>query len=286
MKYRKAFSLSITLWISAALMSGAIYFLQISKENIKITSQLNDKLDAKLEMISTLSLVHHYLIQGKFHYNYILIPSQKYFGNKLPIDSTPIKYKNSTISIQDAGGLINTLNQSDTIPYLIKTNTSHKQFIIFRDSLLDWLDTNSFKRLNGAEKYYYTSIGCNYSARSQNFIYFYDELYNIRGFENIDLNKTNIIHSSSTSFNPYVMSESVLQTIFRLKPNLAHKLILDRKKDLKLFTSNLYAYSASKDYSVFIDKTFKITITTTINHTTTSYSEVINLPKNIIEYIE
>jgi len=286
MKYRKAFSLSITLWISAALMGGAIYFLKISKENIKITSQLNEKLDAKLEMLSTLSLVHHYLIQGKFHYNYILIPSQKYFGNKLPIDSTPIKYKHSTIHIQDTGGLINTMYPIDYISYIVKIDTSHKQFIIFRDSLLDWLDTNSFKRLNGAEKYYYTSVGCNYSARNQNFIYFYDELYNIRGFENIDLNKTNIIHSVSTNFNPYVMSESVLQTVFKLKPNIAHKLILDRKKDVKLFSSSLYTYSTSKDYNIFFGNTFKITITTTINHTTTSYTEIINLSKNIIEYIE
>jgi hypothetical protein len=151
---RKAFSLSITLWMSAALIAGSVYFLKINKENVTIASSLDDKLLSSIEMYSTLELLKHYLILGKFDKNKIKIGKQQFFPFSLPIDSTPFKYKHSTIMLQDTAGLINTMYPYPVAPYAIKILKGEEQFEIANDSLLDWIDSNDFHKVNGAEHFF------------------------------------------------------------------------------------------------------------------------------------
>jgi len=284
---RKAFSLSITLWISAALMAGAIYFIKITKQNIVISSSLQDKLQSSIELYSTSELLKYYLILGKCEFNKIKNKNQSLFPKSLPIDATPFKHGNSTITIQDSGGLLNTMYPQSFLPKATRI-LNENNYAIVKDSLDDWLDTNSFYKINGAEKYYYKDRKCKYEPRNSKYLYHSSELDNIRGFKDLNLSNQ-FIHSFIYGLNYYTMSELVLQIKYNISKEDAKVLVKARRNNI-----NDYTYMFNRVEKVIEDpledtlsysKVFKVTIVTTVNNATSSLVALVDYKNNINLYL-
>ena len=288
MRKKNAFSLSITLWITAALMAGAIYFIGVNRQNLYISSQLNDKLAASLELQSTFELLKYYIYLGTYSYNKIINKEQNLLPKSLPIDSTPFKYKNSTIQLQDSGGLLDTMHIQSYISNLeVFQNRIEEQ--VAKNSIKDWLDKDSFSSINGAETFYYTAKGCRYRTRNKPFLYYTDELNIIRGCQDILNSKENFIHSVKWGLNPYTMSKQVLKTIFQLSENDV-KIVLDiRKNDITRFRKKLYELKPevlrTMELFLIYSNVLKITITTKINKATVSKTFFLDFNSDTILYI-
>jgi len=283
---RKAFSLSITLWISAALMAGAIYFLNVNKQNLKIASSLQDKLLTSIELDSTMELLKYYIALGKISKNRILNNNQNILPISLPIDGSKFKYMNSLISIQDIDGLLNTMYSQDILSAIKILNI--KKYKIAKDSLNDWLDTDKFHNRNGAEARYYERNHKIYKPRNNEYIYHYNELDNIRGFK--DINLTNLVHTPKYGLNCYTMSELTLRVRYGISKSDAKLLVSVRKNSLKKF-KKLFDKVDKKINDPLISlishsKTLKINITTKINNATTSTTLLIDFRSNINLYLD
>jgi len=287
---REAFSLSITLWISAALMAGSLYFIKTNKENLKVAIKLQDKLTAKVELESTVEILKYYILLGKLEKNKIINKNQTILPPKLPIDATPFKYKNSTIKIQDTAGLLNTMYIQGYIKRMFSA-LNVTQSAIAIDSLDDWLDKDDFKRLNGAERFYYQEQHKHYSARNQPYLYAMDEINDIRGFENIQLEKSNFVHALEVGYNYYTMKPFVLAVLYGIDLKSAKLLVKQRNKNITAFESSFA--KIEKDYidelvgsTLVYSTVLKVTISTTINQAKTSKSFLIDMQKNIILYLD
>jgi len=178
---KPAFSLSISLWISAVLIAISVYFISVSKKNIQNSLRLNKKLEVYLKAKSALETVKFYVGTGEFK-NYYIKNRLPNLPDKLFLDSTPLETNNTTIILQDTSGLINLMYPNlDIINKLLK-NKKIKNRQILVDSLVDWLDKDDLESINGAESLFYISNRYNYTPRNSNFLAFKDEVKNIRGW--------------------------------------------------------------------------------------------------------
>jgi len=283
---RNAFSLAITLWISAALLAGAIYFIKINKENLSITSTLSDKLSVQIEQDNTLELIKYYSMLSSFEFNRLKLPNNA-FVKYIPLDNTPFRYKNSIIKVQDIGGIVNANYMgAEAIKYLYGT----KDYLVAKDSLADWLDKNDFYRINGAESQYYIDKNCNYTPRNNGFIYYKDELNDIRGFSNI----SKMIDFEFIKYyylNIYTMSEIALSINFNISKSDAKLLVKKREKDIKEFYKlfNIIDKEVMYDENIILDAysyILRINIKTSIKQASKEKTVIIDLHKKpVILYI-
>lgn len=285
---RKGFSLAITLWLSTALIAGAIYFISINKENVRISHQLLNKLQSSIETQETLALLKYAIASGTFDKNIIQNHTISLLPKKLPIDSTPFQYKHTTIQLQDTGGLINTMYAQYLVPETLKLFYPNR-YIIAKNSLDDWLDTNSFYRLNGAEKSYYQEQGRHYTPRNQNYLYHSDELYNIRGFQDIPFEKS-LIHTIHNGYNPYTMSSLILQATYHLSKKEADILIHLRQENLESFRKKLVKFKQKLHLDSLPELTYskiiRITLRTTYQKATTTITAIIDFQTGTNLYLD
>lgn len=180
---KKAYVLSIILWIVAGMGSITIFLSSIAKERVGISSKIEDKLKAQIKAQETLEIIKFYSSTGKFRFNKIInshledlnIPSEIY------IDGREMIINDTNISIMDSGGLFNLLflDGGRLGKELDKNNAN-----IIKDSIYDWVDDDIFMKLNGAEDDYYRVISDDkYEARDKRGIQDIEELKLIKGID-------------------------------------------------------------------------------------------------------
>ena len=170
---RKGFSLAFTLWIVAALMTGALFFVENGKKNLKINASIIEKLELELNTDSYMNLLMFYLATGSDNHigaivkNNLQVP---FLREVVPIDGTSFMMNDFNVSIQSVSGMINLAFPDISMIAKLFAPYAKGPEAVLQDSLQDWLDEDSFHRINGAEADYYASLGVLYEPRNKNII--------------------------------------------------------------------------------------------------------------------
>jgi len=239
---RKAFALSIVLWIVAILLLGIAFIASLSKESLKITSMLDDKLYTQIKAKNYLEAIKYHVLTSELN--------GERFINKKPILSLPSEMKldgsvykigDVSISLRDLSGLIRPYYLYNTVD----TTTYRELSFIIKDSIADWLDTDDNARLNGAEATYYT-IQKQLGYRPSNIGMFQslDELKLVKGVRDIDKKMWNYNLQDKVTYKPgsinlLLVDAIYLKAIFHISLDEAKGLIKLRDLDIKKFISIL-----------------------------------------------
>jgi len=230
---KKAYALSIILWIVAGMGSITIFLATIAKERVNISSQIENKLKAQLKAQETLEIIKFYSSTGKFKFNKIINSHLEDLNipNEIYIDGREIVINDTNISIMDSGGLYNLLFlDGDRVGKELNKDSAN----IIKDSIYDWVDDDIFMKLNGAEDDYYRTISDDkYGARDKRAIQDVEELKLIKGInENkIDRIKNDFVYARTHKNNLSVISKSRFKNIINISDIYLDEIFTHRKND-------------------------------------------------------
>lgn len=208
------------LFLSAVIITIAIAFNIIVRENLKAGLILKQKMDAFIISNTVKSLLLYSILSGNFtQKEIILYKGKELLGiEKIPLNGEEVELflpERVKVSLQDTNGLLSLVYiKTWVLKNLIKnfTNGDEKRSEIIIDSLLDWIDRDDYTRLNGAEKEYYEKESYPYIPRNYE-IQYKEELALIRGvdkelYKNLEPYITIL---PSTGFNPNTAKDEVLK---------------------------------------------------------------------------
>ena len=190
--------LLFSLWFTAGLLGIIFFLLTLSRETIKTTKDLLDKLEAQLQAESTIELLKFYGATGKFtpqrienaHLQDLGIPSSfPLTGKAVQLEKAKF-LKEVKVCLQDTGGKINVWALSPFVlrRLLIIKGIDDSSVNALIDSLMDWYDKDDLHRLNGAETHYYeVEKGFRYGPRNYPAPQSIYELSLIKGFNNPEI---------------------------------------------------------------------------------------------------
>lgn len=247
---KKGFALALTLWIVAMMSLVTALYLSHGREIVQKSILLNKKLDAIFQVESTIELLKFYGMTGNLSKNNINNNALKHlfpnFPTKIFIDGRKTKWGLVTIALQDTAGLIGTNDIEGVVNYLIFSNKkiSKDKEVIIKESINDWLDNNSFKLLNGAERSFYKSKGYAYVPRNESYFSSVDELFLVRGLveSNLDkkLLKSKLILSNHTVRNIVTMDIDLLGDVYKLPEIEIEQLKKAKKESVATFFRLFY----------------------------------------------
>lgn len=252
---KKAFSLALTLWIVAILSLLSVYYLNYGKKVVKKSGELQLKLKLVLEAESMVELIKFYgatgiIIENRLE-NSIIGKKIRNFPNRIFIDSQKIVFDNSTISLQDSAGLIDISDQEAISDYIAEDK---EKKAIIKDSMSDWIDSDDFSSLNGAEKSFYSANSYRYNARNEQYISASEELFLIRGLEHLSKEKKHrllsnlIISDGGGTYNFFTLKDDILKSRYYLTSNDIEQ--LKKAKERSLDSFRILFYTLNKRGSI------------------------------------
>jgi len=284
---RKAFSLSITMWISAIMIAIGVYFLTLSKKEVNNDKLLLDKLSAYLKVKSKLAELEYYLASGKQVYNRVENTLNGY-PSFLLTDGTEYNDSGILFSIQDNGGLLHSysLNSYEIMNLAKENNIS--DYLIPLNSYRDWSDRDDIALPEGAEAGWYKVNGFNYVPRNSK-IFIKDELKDIRGWNEILNRYTKLMtYGIDIGYNYTAMNAEVLHIKYGIDIQEARKLIRFRKESVSKFLEEFYSIQKNNyDYesdSYFPTYVYTIFVTYVSKNIKVHKTIVIDCKKFIIRY--
>ena len=182
---RRGSVLIIVLILMMVSVSLALYTVSVSRDIVTTSGQLMDNLQARLESGSVLEKLKYIGGTGRFSsWNLANSSASKEFPLQLNLRSAPIQVGNSELRLQDGAGKLGLWPPNTYMlkKLLLANGIKSMEAAVAADSLLDWIDEDDFKHLNGAETYYYRSEkSLAYGPRNDKFIQTLAELELIRG---------------------------------------------------------------------------------------------------------
>ncbi|MEN2986551.1 MAG: hypothetical protein ABDH16_07865 [Thermodesulfovibrionaceae bacterium] len=230
MKNNKGSATLLTLLIVAVIITIAIGFNWYVREYLRNAEALRKKTEAMLKTYSTFDILNYLILTGVVTNKEIQtqkIENLNISLKDLPLDgrSFNLLYDDVIITLQDTNGLISfsTINE-DAFKRLIEQK-SNKNPEILIDCYYDWIDTDNFKRVLGAEADNYKKEGYIYSPRNYP-LQFKRELLLIKGFD-ISLYREispYITQLPISGFNPNTAPKEVLMAVLEIDEATAVKL--------------------------------------------------------------
>lgn len=154
----RGFVLVATLWILAAITIGAAYFAERVDQSRALAQQTRSIADASVELASTRAEILFRLATTEFSiYGLGLKPEQA-----IALDDRPYRGTGEdTVSLQDYHGLLNLnfVDKEALFHLLGQFGVPPEKRDPMLDTLLDYIDTDDLRRLNGAEKREYEAQG-------------------------------------------------------------------------------------------------------------------------------
>lgn len=288
---KKGFALSIVLWISLIFIAISIYFLQISKDYVKFSYQINDKLIAFLKAKSTLEKLKFYLATGHYLYNRVF-NNVKGLNKSLRVDNYIYDINNTIFSLQDISGIYRLWGLDSTFKnFLIENNINRKTAEIMYNSYLDWIDKDNVSRNDGAEINYYLSKKFDYFPRNGNIPLVY-EVLDIRGWKK-NFNRIQsllVLGNLGISNNFTVMPFTILKSRYGLSDNDIKFLMKLKKNDNMKGFINYFYEIPKKNFDFETDSYFNskiVIINIKSNYKGAVYKiyEIINFNNNIVEFV-
>ncbi len=264
---KKAYALSVILWIVAGMGAVTIFLAILSKDIVGISAKLEDKLISRLKAEETVDLLIFYGTTGEFYLNTMTnqIAEDYNLSNKLYIDNNNTIFNDVNITIQDTAGIYNVLFLRNE---MIAKELDIENFYTIKDSILDWIDKNSFQKLNGAEEDYYRHLSDDsYKPRDDLSIQAVEELALIKGIEKSRLDELRSLfyYGRGSKANLMTIPKKSLIMLLDITPSFGDELInLREKEPLEFIKSINRLDSKVKDeydsYGFFPSKIIKINI--------------------------
>ena len=157
-RYRsQGFALAAVLWLMAGLSIVVVLVADAAKTSAERVAQLRERTEFIQSALSGRAQAEYWLSGARPR-------TADFFDGAAVVmaDNTPYRIDaNSTISIQDHGGLIdlNTVNSELLTSFLAGCGISVAKTPFLIDALADYTDSDNLQRLNGAERDTYTAEG-------------------------------------------------------------------------------------------------------------------------------
>lgn len=217
----------IALLLSLVIVLISVIFNWFIKEQLYFTEMLKMKMDSKLKNFTICNELTYSILTQRISQKSIIIDDHELYGIKeIPLDGGELLIDNNTkLRIFDTNGLISVSTMNiNAFKNLIKNLTKSDPSIII-DSLLDWIDEDDLKRLNGFEKVDYRMEGKSYIPRNYP-IQYKEELLLIKGitkeiYDNISKFLTIV---PNNGFNPNTAPKEVLAAYLDIDYDVAKNL--------------------------------------------------------------
>lgn len=253
MKNTKGSATLLTLLVVAVIITIAIGFNWYVREYLRNAEALKKKTEAMVKIYSTFDILNYLILTGiptNKEIKIQTIASEKIDIKEIPLDGRIFKliYDDVIIKVQDTNGLIsfNQINE-DAFKKLIK-NFNNKNPEIFIDCYYDWIDTDNFRRIFGAEAEDYKKNGFFYTPRNYP-LQFKKELSLIANFDRDLFSKISpyITLLPISGFNPNTAPKEVLMAVLEVDEATAMK--------LKEHIENIKPIRSEEELSLIIGKT-------------------------------
>ena len=157
-RYRsQGFALAAVLWLMAGLSIVVVLVADAAKTSAERVAQLRERTEFIQSALSGRAQAEYWLSGARPR-------TADFFDGAAVVMADNTTYRidaNSTISIQDHGGLIdlNTVNSELLTSFLAGCGISVDKTPFLIDALADYTDSDNLQRLNGAERDTYTAEG-------------------------------------------------------------------------------------------------------------------------------
>lgn len=272
---KKAFILSIVLWIVAALLFGTVALATLSKDTLFLTRGLNDKLYSELIAEDILEILKFYITTAEHDYisykNSLLKDINYNLPDRLIADGRLYELgKNIKIRLHNTSGMVNILNpNAKLIASLATTKTQRQERYTIEDSINDWVDSDNAVSLNGAEQSRYdANQDVNYKVRNSQAIQSIYEFKLIKGIKDLSVNEWNELKNrfyfgNSSVVNLAIVDAKFLSSVLNINLSKALDYIKLREDNLdkymklisseKSFNEDTMGFYMSKQLKIEID---------------------------------
>jgi DNA uptake protein ComE-like DNA-binding protein len=236
-RYEQGSVLIIVLVLMMVSMSLALYAVSLARDMVSTSQQLLDKLQAKLEATSTLEKIVYIGTTGRFSsWNIENISASREFPAQINLRNTPFMAGNSQLQLQDSAGRLGLWPPNSVYLKSMLRHVGIKapEVETAGDSLIDWVDNDDLKHLNGAESYFYRAEQSKkYVPRNDHFIQAVDELILVKGWRGPVFNtlRDEIMQTASGSINMNTADALLLSGVLNVSLESAERLIRLREKN-------------------------------------------------------
>ncbi len=279
---QKGYALSIVLWIVAAMGAIALFLSSLAKDRIHIAQGIDNKIKATLKAQESLDLMLFYGSTGKFYINQMLNAQLEDLNipNALYIDGRTVVLNESNVTLTDGGALCNLL-----FPYGESIGKELGEESVFKESLYDWIDEDTFLQLNGAEDDYYSQISDNgYESRDKQAIQDVAELGLIKGIDKQKLApiKKNFLYTWAIRINLATATDEKLYALLDLPKETIEELLMLRQTDMMQFITKVNLINSNNEtffelYGFVPSKSLRVEISSKVGNAHAKINATIEL---------
>ena len=292
---KKAFALSLVLWIVAALLFGATTLAILAKDTLFLTKGVDNKLKTELMVEDALESLKFYITTANFDNSSFINNSLNDFKYKFPtrmvVDNRWYSLnKNVQIRVQDTTGLLNILTIDPKAVALMATKASQDQLhYVISDSIEDWIDKDDIVSLNGAEASHYNLIEHkNFKIRNSKSIQNVAELRLINGIDKLSKVewlklKEKLYYGNGNIANLMLVNDKYLAFLLDIDLSDAQDLIAIRESDKDKYVSLISSLKSFNDDSMgfYLSKELKIKIKASLKSSTTILNAIIDFKEDV-----
>lgn len=142
----------ISVLVITAILSWILsYFIDKTKDNIELVEHARSRILAEIDADSAVERAMFLHLSGGVSKT----PGGNYYGREFKLSS------NVDLSIRDTAGSLSVMDLNESMLKRLLSNAGQSivQSDSFVDCLLDWQDSDDFKRLNGGESLWYEEQG-------------------------------------------------------------------------------------------------------------------------------
>jgi len=269
---KKGFAFSITLWIIASLLFATVVILRFAKDEVKLSSGLNDKLKTQLSAESILESLKFYVVTADYTSislkNNLLTNTPYPFPREMIVDGREYNLtQQSTISLKDTSAMFHVMHTpSSIVAHVLSSEASSDLEVVLKDALEDWRDEDNVARVNGAEQNSYQALDKKITVRNNKAIQDIYELKLIYGFEQVDFehissnfyygrgSSSNLMLINNTRYLAFLLGvdENFMEKMFELRqsePNKFRQTIMH----LPNYNDDYFSFGLSKQFEVRIN---------------------------------
>lgn len=287
---KKAFALSIVLWIVAALLFGIATLAVLSKDTFSLTKGVSSKLKTELIAEDILESLKFYILTADYDntsfINSTLNDFEYIFPDKIMLDNRWYKIgENVHIRVQDTSSMLNVFKTPPEAIAALATTASQKQKrYVITDSITDWRDKDNIVSLNGAESSRYELIkGKKFKIRNSEAVQHKEELRLINGIDSMSEPEWNqlkerLYYANGSVVNLALVDSRYLAYLLKITESQAESLVKIQEEDITKFIKLVSSLKTYDDEAAgfYLSKQVAIEIKVSIDSATTTLKSIID----------
>jgi len=212
----------LIILIAGVIMTVGLGFNWLVREHIKASMGLKNKAEAILKARSAYDTLIYLMLNGQLAENEMIFSGVQDLTKltSIPLNGKEVSLADDLyVKVQDSNGLLSLTNiNSQAIERLIKNVAQVENPSIPVNSLLDWIDSSAFTRINGAGKSYYREQQLPYQTRNYALQY-KEEITFVRGVGRDIYTKIEpyLTMLPSSGFNPNTADDEVLKAYLNIE---------------------------------------------------------------------